>query len=345
MIDLAVIHGDGIGREVVPAAIHVLEAVADDISITNFELGADHWLSTGVALPDEILDELAQKDAILLGAVGSPKVPPGLLERELLLKLRFSFDYDVNLRPARLYKGAAQVDRYREDIDLVVVREGTEGAYSGNGGNLRRSTEHEIATEVGIHTRFGVERVIRAAFEQAMQRKAKHVTLVHKTNVMIYAGSLWDRVFKLVAAEYPEVDTAYHHIDAAMIHLVEDPGRFDVIVTDNLFGDIISDLAGSVSGGIGLAASANINSSGEYPSMFEPVHGSAPDIAGQDIANPIATILSVSMMLQHLGRVHEASQIEKAVSSYMSATDLTERVSTIDVAYKIIELLDKTRAD
>lgn len=340
MIDLAVIPGDGIGREVVPAALRVLEAVVDDVSVTNFELGADQWLSTGVALPDTVLDELAQKDAILLGAVGSPQVPSGLLERELLLKLRFSFDHDVNLRPARLYKGAVSAHRHRDDIDFVVVREGTEGAYSGNGGNLRRGTGNEIATEVGIHTRFGIQRVIRAAFDYAMQREAKHVTLVHKTNVMVYAGSLWQRTFEAVAAEYPEVETAYHHVDAATIHLLEDPGRFDVIVTDNLFGDILSDLAGSISGGIGLAASANINSSGEYPSMFEPVHGSAPDIAGRNIANPIATILSASLMLQHLGRLNASSMIEQAVIEHLSATGTMDRASTKSVTNSIVARLE-----
>lgn len=339
MIDLAVIPGDGIGREVVPAALRVLEAVEDDISVTKFELGAGHFLSTGEILSDETIKRLAGKDAILLGAVGSPQVPPGMLERDLLLKLRFSFDQDINVRPARLYEGSVPSFRYRDDLDFMIVREGTEGAYSGNGGNLRLDTAGEIATEVGIHTRFGIERVIRAAFEFAMQRREKHVTLVHKTNVMVYAGSLWERTFNTIADEYPQVETSYHHVDAATIHLVEDPGRFDVIVTDNLFGDILSDLAGAISGGVGLAASANINSSGMYPSMFEPVHGSAPDIAGHNIANPIATILSVSMMLQHLGRSEGASVIEQAVTEHLASSGGLAQLSTSEVADSIIALM------
>ncbi|MDN5762416.1 MAG: 3-isopropylmalate dehydrogenase [Microlunatus sp.] len=321
-VSLAVIGGDGIGPEVVTEGIKVLDAAVGDgkVTSTHYDLGATRWQRTGEVLPESVLTELAQADAILLGAVGAAPgavdVPSGLLERGLLLKLRFSFDHYVNLRPSRLFPGSisplsAAVTEGKE-IDFVVVREGTEGLYVGNGGVVRGGTPAEIATEVSINTSYGVERVVRDAFERATRRRNK-VTLVHKHNVLVHAGGLWQRIFAAVANEYPQVSTDYLHVDAATIFLVQDPSRFDVIVTDNLFGDIITDLAAAVTGGIGLAASGNINPSGAYPSMFEPVHGSAPDIAGQQIADPTATILSVALLLDHLGLDDEAARVEKAV--------------------------------
>ncbi|GAA3713517.1 3-isopropylmalate dehydrogenase [Microlunatus aurantiacus] len=323
------IGGDGIGPEVVAEGLKVLDAVVGEgvVTTTHHDLGASHWQRTGEVLPDSVLAELAQADAILLGAVGAAPgatdVPSGLLERGLLLKLRFAFDHYVNLRPSRLFPGSvtplSPAVTGKGEIDFVVVREGTEGLYVGNGGVVRAGTPAEIATEVSINTAYGVERVVRDAFERATRRRNK-VTLVHKHNVLVHAGGLWQRIFATVAAEYPQVTTDYLHVDAATIFLVQDPARFDVIVTDNLFGDILTDLAAAVTGGIGLAASGNINPSGAYPSMFEPVHGSAPDIAGQQIADPTATILSVALLLDHLGLTEEAARVEKAVLA-----DLAER--------------------
>ena len=325
---LAVIGGDGIGPEVVAEGLKVLDAVAGPgaFSTTAYELGAAHWQRTGEVLPDTVLTELAQADVILLGAVGASPgakdVPSGLLERGLLLKLRFAFDHYVNLRPSRLFPGvptplAESVTAGRE-IDFVVVREGTEGLYCGNGGVVRSGTEHEIATEVSVNTAYGVERVVRYAFERATRRRNK-LTLVHKHNVLVNAGGLWRRVFESVAAEYPQVATDYLHVDAATIFLATDPARFDVIVTDNLFGDILTDLAAAVTGGIGLAASGNVNPTGAFPSMFEPVHGSAPDIAGQGVADPTATILSVALLLEHCGLLDEAGRVELAVLADLAA--------------------------
>ncbi|MFP5283335.1 MAG: 3-isopropylmalate dehydrogenase [Actinomycetes bacterium] len=319
---LAVIGGDGIGPEVVAEGVKVLGAVTDEdaFELVPYDLGAARWQRTDEVLPDSVLAELAQADAILLGAVGAAPgatdVPSGLLERGLLLKLRFAFDHYVNLRPSRLYPGvptplAASVTEGR-DIDFVVVREGTEGLYGGNGGVVRTGTPYEIATEVSVNTAYGVERVVRDAFERATRRR-NQITLVHKHNVLVNAGGLWRRLFESVAGEYPQVRTDYLHVDAATIFLATDPARFDVIVTDNLFGDILTDLAAAVTGGIGLAASGNINPTGAYPSMFEPVHGSAPDIAGQGIADPTATILSVALLLEHVGLAEEAARVEKAV--------------------------------
>lgn len=318
------IAGDGIGPEVVAEGLKVLDAVAgaDAFDKVHFDLGADRWLRTGEALPESEMEALAQHDAILLGAVGAApgdtRIPSGILERGLLLKLRFAFDHYVNLRPSTLYPGvptplAPHVTEGKE-VDFVVVREGTEGLYAGNGGKLRAGTVHEVATEVSVNTAYGVERVVRFAFEHALTRRNK-VTLVHKHNVLVNAGGLWRRIFEAVAAEYPQVETDYLHIDAATIFMSTDPARFDVLVTDNLFGDIITDLAGAVTGGIGLAASGNLNPSGAYPSMFEPVHGSAPDIAGQQKADPTAAILSVAMMLEHLGRADEAARVVAAVNA------------------------------
>ena len=304
------IGGDGIGPEVVAEGLKVLSAVTDEsaFEITSYDLGASRWQRTGEVLPDSVTAELAQADVILLGAVGAAPgatdVPSGLLERGLLLKLRFAFDHYVNLRPSRLYPGVptplSQSVVGGKEVDFVVVREGTEGLYCGNGGVVRAGTPHEIATEVSVNTAYGVERVVRDAFARAAKRR-KAITLVHKHNVLVNAGGLWNRIFQAVAEEFPDVRTDYLHVDAATIFLATDPARFDVIVTDNLFGDILTDLAAAVTGGIGLAASGNVNPDGTFPSMFEPVHGSAPDIAGKGIADPTATILSVSMLLDHLG--------------------------------------------
>lgn len=322
-INLAVVPGDGIGQEVVAQGLKVLAAVLpQDVKLETkeYDLGAQRWHRTGETLPDAELDSLKNHDAILLGAIGDPSVPSGVLERGLLLKLRFAFDHYVNLRPSKLFPNTATPLAGRPDIDFVVVREGTEGPYTGNGGSLRTGTPAEVATEVSLNTAYGVERVVRDAYERADSRPRKKLTLVHKNNVLVYAGHMWKNIFDRVGQEYPEVTTDYLHVDAATIFFVTQPERFDVIVTDNLFGDILTDLAAAVTGGIGLAASGNINPTGEFPSMFEPVHGSAPDIAGQGKADPTATILSVALLLRHLGHEHEAVRIEEAV-----AADLAER--------------------
>ncbi|MEJ5998733.1 3-isopropylmalate dehydrogenase [Corynebacterium sp. H130] len=330
---LAVIGGDGIGPEVTAEALKVLRAVRDDIQVTEYDLGARRYLKNGELLTDADLASLKEHDAILLGAIGAPgDVPPGVLERGLLLQLRFKLDHHVNLRPAKLYPTSTSPLANPGEIDFVVVREGTEGLYCGNGGTLREGTEHEVASEVSQNTRYGVERVVRDAFERAMSRR-KHLTLVHKTNVLVNAGGLWQRTVNDVAKEYPEVTVDYNHIDAATIYMVTDPARYDVIVTDNLFGDILTDLAGAVTGGIGLAASGNIDASGTNPSMFEPVHGSAPDIAGKGIADPSAAILSAAMMLRHLGDEENAVRIEKAVErdvisrSEVKTTEIGDRIA------------------
>ncbi len=301
---LAVVPGDGIGPEVVAEAVKVLSAVTA-ATMTEYDLGARRWLATGDTLPDAVLDELRGYDAILLGAVGDPAVPPGVLERGLLLRLRFALDHHVNLRPVTA-----------PGIDLVVVREGTEGPYAGAGGTLREGTPHEVATEESINTRHGVERVVRDAFRRATARRG-HVTLVHKTNVLLHAGGLWQRTFDEVAAEFPDVATAYCHVDATCLYFVEDPGRFDVVVTDNLFGDILTDLGAAVSGGIGLAASGNIDTTRTNPSMFEPVHGSAPDIAGQGVADPVAAVRSVALLLDHVGESAAAARVTGAVEAWL----------------------------
>jgi 3-isopropylmalate dehydrogenase len=318
-LNLAVIPGDGIGPEVTTEALDTLRAaVGTDIDIvtTEYTLGATHFLDTGEILSDETLEKLASHDAIVLGAVGGdprdPRLAGGIIERGLLLKLRFAFDHYVNLRPTVLFPGLSSPLANPGEIDFVVVREGTEGPYVGNGGSLRKGTAHEIANEVSVNTAYGVERVVRYAFETATKRRKK-LTLVHKTNVLVHAGGLWSRVVNKVAAEFPDVSVDYLHIDAVMIFMVNDPQRFDVIVTDNLFGDIITDLAGAIGGGIGLSASANLNPSGAYPSMFEPVHGSAPDIAGTGTADPTAAIMSMVLLLEHLGHDTHAATIRAAV--------------------------------
>ena len=326
-VSLAVIPGDGIGPEVTAEAVKVLLAVTDGgpvrLELTEYPLGAEHWLATGETLPDSTLEALKGHDAILFGAVGAApgdkSIPSGLLEREMLLKLRFNLDHYVNLRPSRLYPGVASPLANPGTVDFIVVREGTEGPYTGNGGVLREGTPHEVATEVSLNTAYGVERVVRDAFRRASERPRKKLTLVHKHNVLVYAGRLWKRTVERVAVEFPEVSHDYLHVDAATIFLVTDPSRFDVIVTDNLFGDIITDLAAAVTGGIGLAASGNINMDGTFPSMFEPVHGSAPDIAGQQKADPTAAILSAALLLRHLGREAEAARVERAVEEDVAA--------------------------
>ncbi|ROQ41455.1 3-isopropylmalate dehydrogenase [Frondihabitans sp. PhB188] len=322
-VRLASIPGDGIGPEVVAEAVKVLRAVTDGsdtaFDVTEFSLGAARFKATGDILTDADLDAIRQHDAILLGAVGGdprdPDLRGGIIERGLLLKLRFALDHYVNLRPTKVYPGVPSPLSSPGDVDFVVVREGTEGPYVGNGGSLRTGTPHEIANEVSVNTAYGVERVVRYAFELAQKRPAHRLTLVHKTNVLVFSGSLWQRTVDAVAAEYPDVAVDYQHVDAATIHLVADPARFDVIVTDNLFGDILTDLAGAISGGIGLAASGNINPEGAFPSMFEPVHGSAPDIAGQQKADPTAAILSTALLLDHLGLAEESARVTAAVEA------------------------------
>jgi 3-isopropylmalate dehydrogenase len=317
---LAVIPGDGIGPEVTSEALKVLEAAAPagvKFEPTRYDLGAERYLATGEVLPDSVLGEIREHDAILLGAVGGrpgdPRLPAGILERGLLLRLRFELDHYVNLRPSRIFPGVASPLASPGEVDFVVVREGTEGPYTGNGGSIRVGTPHEVATEVSLNTAYGVERVVRDAFSRAARRPRRRLTLVHKTNVLVHAGAVWSRIVGEVASEFPAVTVDYLHVDAATIFLTTDPSRFDVIVTDNLFGDIITDLAAAITGGIGLAASGNINPDRTSPSMFEPVHGSAPDIAGQGIADPTAAILSAALLLDHLGHADAAASIEAAV--------------------------------
>jgi 3-isopropylmalate dehydrogenase len=327
-VRLAVIPGDGIGPEVVAEALKALDAATagSDVAFerTPFSLGAARYLATGDVLTDDDLAAIKQHDAILLGAVGGApgdaRLAGANIERGLLLKLRFELDHYVNLRPTTLHPGVTSPLADPGEVDFVVVREGTEGPYVGNGGAIRVGTPAEVANEVSVNTAYGVERVVRYAFAAASARPRRHLTLVHKTNVLVFAGSLWKRTVDSVAAEYPEVSVDYLHVDAATIFLVTDPARFDVIVTDNLFGDILTDLAGAISGGIGLAASGNINPDGRFPSMFEPVHGSAPDIAGKGIADPTAAILSVALLLRHLGRADAAAKVEQAVTD-----DLADR--------------------
>ncbi|MCK9894683.1 3-isopropylmalate dehydrogenase [Frankia sp. AgB32] len=315
---LAVIGGDGIGPEVVAEGLRVLRTVHPKVDTTEYDLGARRWHQTGETLPDSVLEELRGHDAILLGAVGDPGVPSGVLERGLLLRLRFELDHHVNLRPVRLYPGVRSPLAGEPSIDMIVVREGTEGPYAGAGGVLRRGTPHEIATEESLNTRFGVERVVRDAFRRAARRERRHLTLVHKNNVLTKAGDLWSRTVAEVAPEFPDVRVDYQHVDAASMFFVTDPGRFDVVVTDNMFGDIITDIGAAITGGIGLAASGNLDPSGANPSMFEPVHGSAPDIAGRQLADPTATVASVAMLLDHLGHQDEAARVEAAVAASLA---------------------------
>ena len=299
---IGVLAGDGIGPEVIDEGLKVIKASGVDFETVDYDLGGERYLRDGTVLPDSVMEEWRGLDAIYVGAVGTPDVPPGVLERGLLLRMRFELDLYINLRPFRLPE---------RNIDMAVIRENTEGAYAGEGGFLRKGTPHEIVTQGSVNTRMGVERAIRFGFGLAAKRR-RHVTLVHKTNVMTYSGDLWYRTFEEVAAEYPGYGTAYNHVDAACIYFVNSPDRYDVIVTDNLFGDILTDLGGAVSGGIGKAASANLNPAGGGPSMFEPVHGSAPDIAGRGIADPSAAILSAAMMLDFLGESAAAAAVDRA---------------------------------
>jgi len=346
-IDLAVVAGDGIGPEVVEAGLQVLRAAAGDVEVstTSYDLGASRWHRTGETLTDADLAAIRGHDVVLLGAVGDPGVPSGVLERGLLLRLRFELDHYVNLRPSVLLPGAssplsaAVLDR--GPVDFVVVREGTEGPYVGNGGALRVGTPHEIATEVSINTSYGVERVVRDAFVRASARPRRRLTLVHKHNVLVNAGHLWRRSVDAVNVEFPDVTVDYLHVDAATIFLVTDPQRFDVVVTDNLFGDIITDLAAAVTGGIGLAASGNVNPDRTSPSMFEPVHGSAPDIAGQGIADPTATFLSVALLLEHVGLPDASARVERAVVAALAERDpAAARPVTADVTAAVLARLE-----
>lgn len=320
---LAIVGGDGIGPEVTAEALKVLDAVEAAYGFTSertdYDLGGRSWKRTGEVLPASVQEELAQMDAILLGAVGTPEIPPGVLERGLLLKLRFDFDQYVNLRPVKLAPGVPTPIAGLEHCDLVVVRENTEGLYTGAGGVLAKGTPREVATQESLNTRSGVDRVLRYAFETAAARN-NHLTLCHKTNVLTFAGDLWMRAFtEMGEAEFPQVARDYVHVDAMCLYLVTDPGRFDVVVTDNIFGDIITDLGAAVQGGMGLAASGNLNPTNEYPSMFEPVHGSAPDIAGKGIANPVASVLSLAMCLNHLGQREAATAVERAALTVLGA--------------------------
>jgi 3-isopropylmalate dehydrogenase len=338
---IAVVPGDGIGIEVVAQGVKVLQAVLPDVETTSYDLGAARYKRTGEVLPEPVLAELAGHDAILLGAVGGapgdPALPPGILERGLLLKLRFAFDQYVNLRPSRLWPGTTGplASVKAGEIDFVVVREGTEGLYTGAGGTMHQATLAEVATEESLNTRHGVERVIRDAFARASRRERRKLTMVHKTNVLTHSGGLWARTFAHVAAEFPDVTTEYQHVDAAAMFLVTQPQRFDVIVTDNLFGDILTDIAAAVSGGIGLAASGCINPDRTYPSMFEPVHGSAPDIAGQGIADPVATVLSVALMLDHLGHPEAAQRVEQAVATELAGRSSGVSLRTEDIGDRL----------
>lgn len=338
---IAVVGGDGIGPDVINEGLKVLDVVAKKHGLTfetkKFDLGAAHFHKTGEVLHDATMAEIAKHDAIFLGAVGDPTVQSGVLERGLLLKMRFAFDQYVNLRPAKLYSGVTSPLATKDPIDFLVVREGTEGPYSGAGGSLAVTTPREVATEVSINTRSGVERVIRYAFELCVARGRKKVTMVHKDNIMLHSGALWKRTFDEVKKEYPNIKTDYFHVDAAAMFFVTDPARFDVVVTDNLFGDILTDISAAITGGIGLACSGNISPDPKFPSMFEPVHGSAPDIAGKNIADPTATILSLAMMLEHLGHAQAADEVNAAV-----AKDLATRTSgrtTTDIGSAIAALI------
>ena len=347
-LNIAVIPGDGIGPEVIAEAVKVLQVVTANtgvnLTLTNYKLGAENWLETGETLPEETLTALRSHDAILFGAVGAApgdtRIPSGLIEREMLLKLRFSLDHFVNLRPSKLYPGVPSPLANPGEIDFIVVREGTEGPYVGNGGVLRAGTPHEIATEVSINTAHGVERVVRDAFRRANDRPRKHLTLVHKHNVLVFAGHLWRRAVEAIAPEFPEVTHDYLHVDAATIFMTTNPSRFDVIVTDNLFGDILTDQAGAITGGIGLAASGNINMDRTAPSMFEPVHGSAPDIAGQQKADPTAAILSTALLLDHVGLPELARRVEAAVEGDIASRDeMTDPRTTSEIGDAIIAAL------
>src|SRR5690349_5689134 len=320
---IAVMPGDGVGKEVIPEGLKVLKEVARrynlTYSTTDYPFGGEYYLEKKITLPDSALKELAAHDAILFGAVGvdprgSAQIPQGILETEILLKMRFELDQYINLRPTRLLPGVPTPlkNAGADDINMIIVRENTEGLYCQNGGFLYKDTPHEVANQIEVTTRHGVERCIRYAFEYAKQFGRKKVTLVAKTNVLRYAHNLWQRAFEEVKAEYPNIATDYHHVDACTMYMVTKPQVFDVIVTTNMFGDIITDLGAAIQGGMGMAASGNLNPTRQTASMFEPVHGSAPDIAGKNWANPIATFLSVAMMLDFLGQKKAADAINQA---------------------------------
>ena len=326
---IGIIGGDGIGPEVISEGLKVIEAAGINLDLHNYDLGGSRYIKDGTILPDSILQEWRSLDALYLGAVGTPDVPPGVIERGLLLKMRFELDLYINLRPF--------VKEATEDSDahnFIVIRENTEGTYAGEGGFLRKNTSHEVATQGSVNTRLGVERCIRYAFELAAKRERGHLTLVHKTNVLTFSGDLWERTFHEISEEFPQIDTDYNHVDAACIYMVQDPQRYDVIVTDNLFGDILTDLGGAVSGGIGLACSANLNPEKVAPSMFEPVHGSAPDIVGTGQANPTAAILSGALMLDFLGEPEVARRIETAC-----AKPSTQMGTTTEIGDAIAKLV------
>lgn len=334
---IGVIAGDGIGPEVTEQAVKVLQTVCSgELQFKSFHLGANRYLETGEVITEDDIAQLQACDGLLLGAIGDPRVKSGILERGLLLKLRFLFDHYVNLRPAKYYPGVPTPLANPGKVDFVVVREGTEGLYCGNGGSVRTNTPQEIATEVSVNTAYGVERLVRYGFKLAASRNGK-LTYVHKHNVLVHAGGLWRRIVEAVGAEYPQVEVDYLHIDAATIFLVTDPARFDVIVTDNLFGDILTDEAGAITGGVGLAASGNINPEGKFPSMFEPVHGSAPDIAGKNLADPVAAISSAALLLDHLGYVEQAQRVRQAVDADMAwrAQNPQAKRSTTDIGQQI----------
>jgi len=318
---IGIIGGDGIGPEVVAEAMKVVDAAGVGYTPVMFDLGGARYLRDGAVLPDADLEAIRGCDAVMLGAVGTPDVPPGVIERGLLIRLRFELDLYANVRPF-----VAGPSKWNDGVDMIVVRENTEGTYAGEGGFLRKGTPHEVATQGSVNTRFGVERCVRHAFELAQARERKHVTLVHKTNVLTFAGDLWERTFAIVSGEFPEIETAYHHVDAACIYFVQDPGRYDVVVTDNLFGDILTDLGGAISGGIGRAASANLNPNRTGPSLFEPVHGSAPDIAGTGTADPRAAIISAAMMLDFLGESGAAQAVRDAVAKSDDVTGTTSEL-------------------
>jgi 3-isopropylmalate dehydrogenase len=326
---IGIIGGDGIGPEVVAEAMKAVDAAGVAYTPVAFDLGGARYLRDGEVLPDDDLAAIRGLDAVMLGAVGTPGVPPGVIERGLLLRLRFELDLYVNLRPF-----VAPPGPLNDGVDMVVIRENTEGTYAGEGGFLRKGTPFEVATQGSVNTRHGVERCVRYAFELARSRERKHLTLVHKTNVLTFAGDLWERAFNEVAAEFGDVETAYHHVDAACIYFVQDPGRYDVIVTDNLFGDILTDLGGAVGGGIGRAASGNLNPDRTGPSLFEPVHGSAPDIAGTGAADPRAAIISAAMMLEFLGEDVAAARVRDAIAKSDEVTG-----STSEIGDQIAELV------
>ena len=313
---IGVIRGDGTGPEVVGEGLKVLDAVRDgfDVELVDFDLGADRYLRTGDVLPDEELDRLGACDAIFLGAVGDPRVRPGILERDLLLKIRFGLDQWVNLRPVVRYPGVQTLvpSHSEEDVDLVVVRENSEGLYTGAGGFHRKGTEYEVAVQESINTRHGVERIVRYAFELAASSARRNtLTLVHKTNVLTFAGDLYQRVVDELSSEFPGVQTDYVHVDAACIYFLDSPSRFDVIVTDNMFGDIITDLGAMIQGGMGTAAGGNINPDGV--SMFEPIGGTAPSETGKGTINPLAAIGAMEMLLRQLGETGAAERIDRGI--------------------------------